>query len=91
MEVTDNPQRQQFELRLDGQVAAIAQYRLQGDTIYFTHTEVQPGHEGQGLGSKIAKGALDNVKGRNLQVVAQCEFIAGYIAKHPEYGALLVK
>lgn len=88
-QITDNPQQHRFEARLDGQLAAQAEYRLQGDTIVFTHTEVQPQYEGQGLGSKLAKYALDDVRGRKLKVVAQCKFIAAWIERHPDYAALL--
>ena len=85
-QIADNPREHRYEMRIDGQVAAIAAYRLAGDTLTFTHTEVQPGHEGQGLGSKIAKYALDDVKRRGIQGVAQCKFIADYVKKHPEYA-----
>lgn len=88
--IADNPQQQRFELRLDGELAAQAQYKLQGSTIVFTHTEVDPRHEGQGLGSKLAQYALKDVQGRQLKVVAQCKFIAAYIERHPEYATLLV-
>jgi len=90
-EFSDNTQQQRFELRSGGNVAAIAQYELDGGTLALTHTEVLPGNEGKGLGSKIAKQALDNARGRGLRVDARCEFIASYVGKHPEYAALLVK
>lgn len=88
--IADNPQQHRFEVRLGEQLAAQAQYRLQGGTIVFTHTEVDPQFEGKGLGSKLAQYALDDVRGRQLKVVAQCEFIAKYIERHPEYASLLV-
>jgi uncharacterized protein len=86
--VEDNPAEQRYEGRIGGDVAAIAQYKRQGDTLTFTHTEVLPGNEGKGLGSKLAQQVLQNVRNRNLKVVAQCEFLAGYIGKHPEFESL---
>jgi predicted GNAT family acetyltransferase len=88
---TDNPQQHRFEAHLGDALAAEAQYRLQGDTMVFTHTEVQPKYEGQGLGSKLARFALDSVRQRRLKVVAQCEFIATYIERHPDDADLLVR
>jgi predicted GNAT family acetyltransferase len=89
-EVVNNDAQSRYELRIDGQVAAVAQYRLDGGTTRFTHTEVEPEYEGQGLASKLAAQALDDVRRRGHKVVAQCEFIAGYIARHDkEYGDLL--
>lgn len=45
--------------------------------------------EGQGLGSQLARQALDNVRQRGLKAVPQCAFIDAYIRRHPEYEALL--
>ena len=79
-----------YELRLAGRVAGKAEYRREGDRIRFTHTEIDPGHEGQGLASRLAAFALDDVKTRGLKAVPQCRFIAKYIAKNEkEYGALV--
>jgi len=79
-----------YELRLDGRVIAFARYRREGDALAFTHTEVEEALEGQGLGSRLAAFALDDVRSRGLKAVPQCSFIAGYIARHEkEYGALV--
>lgn len=86
---TDNPAAHRFELRQGGTLAAHADYKLQGDTLTFTHTEVLKAFEGHGIGSRIAKAALDHVRAHGLHAVPVCEFIAGYIGKHPEYQDLL--
>lgn len=88
MQVTDNPAAHRFELVADGHTA-IAVYKLDGDVITFTHTEVPEALGGRGIGSQLAKGALENVKTRGLRVVALCPFIKGYIGKHPEYAELV--
>ncbi|HVE51910.1 MAG TPA: GNAT family N-acetyltransferase, partial [Ramlibacter sp.] len=79
-----------YELHIDGQVAALAAYRADGNTVRFTHTEVEPQYEGQGLGSRLAAGALDDVKSNGKKAVPQCQFIAKFIEKHEkEYGDLV--
>jgi predicted GNAT family acetyltransferase len=89
---SDNASAQRFELKRGDAVAAVAEYRTQpGNVLSLTHTEVQPGYEGQGVGSRMAKAALEEVRRRGLRVDAKCAFIAGYIEKHPEYRALLRK
>ena len=40
--VRDNPEARRFEISVDGKLAGFAQYRLSGDRITFTHTEVDP-------------------------------------------------
>ena len=87
--VADNPQKHRFELRFDETVAGFAAYRLEPDRVVFTHTEVDPQFEGQGLGSKLAAGALDAVREKGLAIVAQCPFIAAYVKRHPEYQDLV--
>ena len=86
--VRDNPAQQRYELDIDGHTA-VAYYTLAPGVITFTHTEVPPALGGRGVGSQLARGALDDVRARGLKVVARCEFLASYIAKHPEYGDLL--
>jgi uncharacterized protein len=86
-----NHAQSRYELHVDGQVAAFAQYRREGDTICFTHTEVDTAYEGQGLGSRLAASALDDVKSRGLKADPRCEFMKSYIQRHEkEYGELVV-
>ena len=90
--VADNPQARRYELALGGRTVAHVDYRMRGEgTIDLIHTEVAPGHEGQGLASRIAQFALDDARSRGLKVVASCSYIAGYVRKHPEYGDLLAQ
>jgi predicted GNAT family acetyltransferase len=44
---------------------------------------------GRGVGSKLVKGALDQVRSQGLKVVARCPFVKAYIEKHAEYADLL--
>ena len=88
-EVRDNPALHRFELEVDGAVA-FAAYIPRGAEIIFTHTEVPAALGGKGVGSRLAQGALDLVRARGLRVVAQCPFIANWIARHPEYADLLL-
>ncbi|WP_432987824.1 GNAT family N-acetyltransferase [Dactylosporangium sp. CA-233914] len=83
-QVVDNADHNRFEIRVDGELAGSAYYRLREQEITFTHTEVEAAFEGKGVGSKLANGALTLAKDRGLQVVAQCPFIAAYLKKHPE-------
>jgi len=87
-EVRDNTQLHRFELDADGHTA-VAHYRLSPGVITFTHTEVPPELSGRGVGSRLARGALDLARARGLKVVALCPFIAAFIAKHPELHDLL--
>lgn len=86
--VVDNQEKHRFEMEVTGG-QAIADYRVEGGTIVMTHTEVPGELRGQGLGEKLARGALDIIRTRSLKVVPRCPFIRSFIEKHPEYGDLL--
>ena len=77
-----------LHLEIDDEVAK-AWYRRQGNVVTFTHTDVPAALSGKGVGSRLAKGALDAVRAAGLRVVAKCPFIAAYLRKHPEYDDLL--
>jgi predicted GNAT family acetyltransferase len=87
-DVTNNKADHRYELTVDGHLAA-TYYKISDDVITFVHTEVSPELGGKGIGSKLVKGALDQVRSQGLKVVAECPFVKGYIDKHPEYSALL--
>ncbi len=89
-QVVDNPDQQRYEIRVDGTLAGFAEYRRQSGVVTFTHTEIGPAYEGQGLGSVLARAALDATRGGGEQVVPLCPFIAGYIRRHPHYVDLVV-
>lgn len=90
VEVRPNPDENRYEAWLDGERAGFAEYQLGHGTIVFTHTEVDDRFEGRGVGSALARGALDDVRAAGeRRVVALCPFIKGYIDKHPDYQDLL--
>ncbi len=86
--VRDNAEQSRFELDIDGH-QAVAYYRQTPGVITFVHTEVPQALSGQGVGSKLIRGALEMVRARGLKVVPQCPFVSAYMGKHPEYDDLL--
>ncbi len=88
-ELRDNTERSRYEVLIDGQVTGFAEYRLVGGAVMLPHTEVNEGHEGEGLGGQLARFALDDVKAAGKRVIPMCPFIAAYIRQHPEYTELV--
>lgn len=82
--VVHQPQQSRFVIELDGEVAEAA-YQRQGREVHFTHTEVPAAFEGKGVGSQLAKAALDWAVAERLAIVPQCAFIAAYVKRHREY------
>jgi uncharacterized protein len=87
--VKDNPESARYEVLLDDDVVGFIAYRRTGDVVSMTHAEVDSEHEGHGIGSALAQGALDDVRARGLQVEPRCPFVADYIERHPAYADIV--
>ena len=87
--VADNPDAQRYEARLDGEVVGIVDYHLQPGLLTILHTEVAKDVEGEGIGSLLLAGTLDDVRARGLQVLPICPFARAYLARHEEYADLV--
>lgn len=68
IEIKNNVAGNVYEAFLDGKVAGACHYRLDGKTITFTHTVVDPAFEGKGFGSALAKHVLDDSRALGLKV-----------------------
>jgi uncharacterized protein len=89
IEVHDRPEEGRWEATVGGRLAGLAAYRLRPGAIAFTHTEVLPEWEGHGVGGRLARAALDDVRARGLQALPYCPFIAAWIRRHPDYEDLV--
>lgn len=87
--VVDRPERDRFEILADGEVAGFAAYRLAEGEMRLTHTEIDDAFEGKGLGSVLARHALDAARDRGLAVLPDCPFIKNWIARHADYTDLV--
>ena len=74
---------------MDGELLGTARYERREDVVVLTHTEVDPAAEGKGVGSALARAALDGARAAGLRVVPQCPFIATWIERHPDYADLV--
>ncbi|HMA74361.1 MAG TPA: GNAT family N-acetyltransferase [Xanthobacteraceae bacterium] len=86
--VRNNTTESRFELDADGHTALIF-YRLEPGVITLVHTEVPPELSGRGVGSRLVRGALEQIRALGLKVVAKCPFVSAYIGKHAEFNDLL--
>jgi uncharacterized protein len=59
LQVADNPEQGQFEIRADGELAGIVQYRLRDGAIAFLHTETDPRFRGHGVAGHLIQSSLE--------------------------------
>ncbi len=85
LQIMDAPERQRFEAVRDGTILGFAAYQKTDELMVFTHTEVDPSLEGQGVGGSLVRGALDQARSLGLRVLPICPFVQAWMARHPEY------
>ena len=85
LSVRDNREELRYELVREGEVLGFLLYRIEPESVVLVHTDVDPAYEGQGLGSVLVKGALDDLRDRGVRAVPLCPFVRAYIRRHPEY------
>ena len=86
--VHDNPEKNRYEIvdgEETGQVLGHAAYQKTDQMVMFTHTEVDPSLEGQGIGGQLVRSALDDVRSQGLVVLPICPFVQAWMSRHPEY------
>lgn len=91
LRIVDNPEANRFEARLGDRLVGFSEYRPATGRVIFVHTEVDPGFEGRGFGSRLAKGALEAVRARGLKASIHCPFIAAYLERHREYDDIVIR
>ena len=89
VDVRDNTEKHRFEIFLGGGLAGFATYELRPGALAVMHTEIDPAFESRGLGSTLARAALDSARERGLAVVPYCPFTNEFIKRHNEYVDLV--
>ncbi len=97
VEISKNDAASRYELWVDGRLAGQADYEADfaaddaadRSSIAITHTFVDPALNGQGLGSRLVRFALDDIRALGRQVVPACPFVGVFVQRHPEYADLV--
>jgi hypothetical protein len=87
--VRDNTESRSYEALLDGNVVGTLIYEHEGPRLVLTHTIVEPAYRGQGIGTQLVTGALDDIRAKGMPVTVYCDFVVSFIDGHPEYADLV--
>ena len=87
-EVRNAVDRSRYELLLHGDLVGVADYRIEGNTIVFPHTEIDAQLRDNGLGALLVRGALDDVRTTGREVVPVCWFVRQFIETNKDYADL---
>lgn len=87
--VVRDDERQQFELRLGEALIGRADFHASGDVVEVPHVKIRDDLRGQGYGSALAVGLLDDIRASHQRVDPQCPFLDRYIRDHATYHDLV--
>jgi hypothetical protein len=90
IELSRDTASRRYRASVDGEVIGEAEFLLTPDLVVFTHTEIDPGFEGQGVGSALIRWALDDTRAQGYSVLPTCPFVRSYIDRHADRYADLV-
>ncbi len=71
------------------EVGEMTYYWEDDDTFAINHTEVSPLFEGQGIGKKMMKAAVDYAKSNDKKIIPQCSFAVAMFRAVPQYREVL--
>lgn len=83
--IENNTKKSQYEAKQDGKTIAFAEYRPIGQSIMFTHTEVNEALEGKGVGSKLIRYALEDTRSKGMTAIPMCPFVKTFIQRHKDF------
>lgn len=85
----DEPDDHRYVVVVDGEIAGMAVYHLRGGRHFFVHTEVSDEYSGMGLGTKLVRYSLEDVRSQGGKLVPICPFYVAYLKRHNEYDDLI--
>ena len=89
-ELIDNSDRGRFELRRDGEIVGWLHYtHLKPNRYALQHTEVESGHQHQGVGGAMVRRVLDEIRSRKGTITAICPFVVDYLSRTPTHADLI--
>ncbi|GAB3030648.1 GNAT family N-acetyltransferase [Parafrigoribacterium mesophilum] len=91
-ECRHEPDNRRYALRIDGELASVVDYSINGKSISFHRTYTSPTHRGKGLAGEIVAFAVNDVEATtDLRVVPMCWYVGDWFERHPERAGMLTR
>lgn len=87
MTMTDNTERQRYEMEQDGYIA-FAEYRLVGDILQIPYVYAPPELRGTGIAGKLMQQVMERARNQHWKVAPICSYAAAWIERHTEFHDL---
>ncbi len=79
-----NDAQHRYELFVVDELAVTLVFQELPGHLDLVHTENQPAFAGQGLAKVLVRYALDDVVAAGKRVIPHCDYVAGFIDRHPD-------
>jgi predicted GNAT family acetyltransferase len=83
--IEKNERVHRWEAFAGSELAGFLKYFIRDGAVVLQHTEVDPAFEGRGIGSRLARAALDDLRASGTPGVAECPFVVSWVRRHPAY------
>lgn len=87
--IIDNAAEHRFEMRFAEDAVAAIYYRIDGDNVVMIHTDVPSEYAGQGLATRLARGAFALIRRSGRKAVLKCPFLGEFYRRHPEHADIV--
>jgi hypothetical protein len=87
--ITDNHEALRYEAHLGADLAGYLEYRLANTRRILVHTEVPEAFGGRGIGSELARHALEEARAAGARVTAKGPFVRSWLERHPEHADIV--
>lgn len=88
-DVTYNPDKERYEISVDGEFAGWVDAKDDGEVLRMPHTVVLEEFGGKGVAKILVGAALDDIRARGRMIAPRCPYVVEFIEKNPRYGDLV--
>jgi uncharacterized protein len=86
------PDASRYTLSIDGELVAVADYVVNGNSISFNHTYTNPRLRGHGYAGEVVEFAVNDVEvTSDRRILPMCWYVQEWFDKHPERAGLLTR
>jgi uncharacterized protein len=79
-----------YTLRIDGELASVVDYAINGKSISFHRTYTSPAQRGKGIAAEVVEFAVHDVEtNTDLHIVPMCWYVGDWFDRHPERAGVL--
>jgi predicted GNAT family acetyltransferase len=81
--VTDNVDRQRYELTVDGEVVGHLAYTRSEGQVFFSSTVVEQARRGRGLAALLVEHAVREARSESRSISTGCWYVQDWLDVHP--------